>query len=388
VKHFWILFLTSCTPWLNSPDILSPPDLTQIKGKEVVVMVHGYYGSALRDPGGKRRFLSLPPIVWGNFEIAFSPENLGLMAPPLEVEGMISHFPIVPFYSIDVYGEGLRALEKENRIIIPFSYDWRQDLVQSAHELVDFLQKIENEEPAEIHVLAHSMGGLVALYALGYGKQEPFSPTPNWNWKKVKTLSTLGSPFQGAMSILRNMQVGTGYPWNPALLEPDTVASFPASYYILPLLNAEFWLENSLSNLPLHKISLWQEGNLGLLKQKDHPLFVQRLAYTKKYLDRAYAFQTALQKNIPKIRILNAVGANIPTLTYGIRAATNHWHFRENETENYSALLSEGDGTVPVSSASLPKSWAVKTVSTTYTHDKVFLDPQFLHTFEEWKEQK
>ncbi len=387
MKYWWCLLLLSCTPWKNDSSIASVPDFSTVKGREVAVFLHGYYGSALREPYGQRKFLQVLPILFGNFQVGMFPERLGIAAPSLEVEGMISHFPVAPFYSIDVYGQGMKALQQQNLVVVPFAYDWRQDLALSAGELTDFLQKLEAYEPKSIHLFAHSMGGMVAVYSYLYGKQDPLEVKSTQQWRLVKSITTLGTPFQGAMSILRNMQVGTGYPWNPALLQAETVASFPASYYLLPLRKAEFFHQNQKQTMPLADSNFWRQEQLGLLHDPNHPKFPERWEFTKTQLARAHAFQNLLQ-TAQKIPLFQLIGKGTPTLAYGEYHAPTRFAFREKDAENFVQLQVDGDGTVPLASAHLPQSIAEKVHYTQFPHDKVFLDPDFLINFAKWKETK
>lgn len=368
-------------------DLLDVPNLSSAKGKDVIVLLHGYYGSALVDAEGSRQFLKVLPILFGHFKIGMEPERLGLEAPTLKAAGTLSEFPLAPFYSIDVYGEGFRQLQKVTDLVIPFHYDWRKDLGEVSAEFSDFLKKLEAEDPKAIHLVGHSMGGLIATYSYVYGDQDPLKASVTLPWSKVRSVTTLGTPFRGVMSILRNMQYGTGYPWNPALLQPETVASFPASYYLLPLQEAEFFVNDKKQTLPLHQVSFWQQHRLGLLKDPQHEKVEERLQYTKKQLERAHAFQVALSK-IPKIPLLKVIGRGKPTLTYGELHGPHDWKFRPKDTENYARLETDGDGTVPAVAARLEAPVAEKILDSSFSHDKLFLDPTFLSTFTEWKEKR
>lgn len=383
----FLLLLGACTPMASKNDLLSVPDLSSVKGKEVVVFLHGYYGSALVDPQGKRQFLTVLPILFGHFKIGLDPEFLGLEAPELSAAGMISEFPVAPFYSIDVYGEGFRKLQQITEVVIPYHYDWRKDLTEVTKDFSLFLKKLESEEPRSIHLMGHSMGGLVATYAYVYGDQDPEKANALLPWSKVRTVTTLGTPFRGVMSILRNMQFGTGYPWNPALLQPETVASFPASYYLLPLLEAEFFVGDQKQSLPLKDAQFWKQHRLGLLRDPNQDTFEIRLQYTQERLKRAHSFQAALAR-IPKIPLLKVIGRGTPTLTYGEFRSPHDWAFRPKDTELFARLETDGDGTVPSISAMLDSHIPEKILDSTLSHDKLFLDPNFLSTFSEWKEKR
>ena len=80
------------------------------------------------------------------------------------------------------------AIKKQWQVI-PFNYDWRQKIADSAAQFRANLVKIVAEQPRVI-VIAHSMGGLVARYALLGASNIP----------KIERLIMLGTPNFGAVT--------------------------------------------------------------------------------------------------------------------------------------------------------------------------------------------
>ncbi|HTY95009.1 MAG TPA: hypothetical protein VMC02_14040 [Steroidobacteraceae bacterium] len=108
-------------------------------------------------------------------------------------------------------------------------YDWRLGVDVLGRQLA---QRIEAEPHARVHLVAHSMGGLVCRAAL--------SPA---TWRKVQQVILLGSPNEGSFAGVQAVR-GT-YPVvrKLARLDPRTSAeelaeevfnTFPSLYHLLP----------------------------------------------------------------------------------------------------------------------------------------------------------
>ena len=76
-----------------------------------------------------------------------------------------------------------------------FSYDWRRDLVEAAHQLHFFLESLaeaRGDPHARFNLIGHSMGGLVARYYLRYGTAEP-TPEARITWAGARESRTWSS---------------------------------------------------------------------------------------------------------------------------------------------------------------------------------------------------
>jgi hypothetical protein len=191
------------------------------------------------------------------------------------------------------------------------------------------------------------------------------------------------------MSILRNMQSGTGYFWNPTRLEAGTVASFPSSYQLLPLAAPVSFLTVSRkkSSRSLADFSFWQKFHLGLLTEpKSAAVDEARLAYSRSQLGRAARLTLLLQamRNPPKgLRVFRAVGTGRPTLARGyLDEKAGRILFQRDEVKKaglpFAPLEADGDGTVTGASAVLPPALEklAQVVSSDYGHGNLFLDPE------------
>lgn len=386
------LGMLSCAP--GSSVLHNPADEPVHSQKPAIIFLHGYYGSALRDPrSGTRLFLRPTQTFWGSLPIALHAAELGARpSPALEVEGVFGAVTVLPYvYGMRIYTPLLNDLRNTGHQVVPFAYDWRQDLTQAAAELNALVQKLKAAGVPSVSLAAHSMGGLVASYYLGYGAQPLNHAKLDWRGAKmVDRVLYLGTPFRGAMSILRNLQHGTGYPWNPRLLEPETVASFPASYMLLPLIEGRF-LDAKGAPVPftLTAPATWKEWKLGYY-HADAPstaIAEARRRHSDLQVERASTFLRLLELKgappPPHLRVLNVVGEGKPTLAHAYAHAANHEvYFRAEELKPLglepTLLEEDGDGTVPLSSAAVPAPLAPQTreLRTSFAHDQLFLDPK------------
>lgn len=378
----FFLILFSCT---NKPvELIAPGEMPS--NSSVVVFLHGYYGSALMQPEeNKIYYPGLKDALIGRFPISLETNQLSLPPDPnLVAAGTIGKVVVVPgLYEIDVYEKGIKDLSKEIKIYT-FTYDWRADLFTVVQDL-DVLIKQLKEKGNSVSLLAHSMGGLVASYYLAYGPREPHEAEMNWEGAQlVDRVAFLGTPFNGSISIFRNMIYGTGYTWNSDVLPALAVSSFASSYFLLPYKASAFQSSESVEALPLPLASadFWKENKIGLAaEQLDAVIFKQRFQYMETKLLRASSFVDLLFKQgVPpaKLRILNVVGKGRPTLGKGYYLSDKKtFALRPQEAKDFqldfSKLEEDGDGSVPLNSSQVPPAFSSVTevFPSKDTHDRL-----------------
>ncbi|BGP43241.1 hypothetical protein JCM10449v2_007269 [Rhodotorula kratochvilovae] len=115
-----------------------------------------------------------------------------------------------------------------------FGYDWRRSLQLSSKLLVKKLVRLKEESALRgegpdgkglgATIIAHSMGGLVALHALAS------APDPT----VVRGILFAGTPFQGCINTLGAFKLGGGIALNQKVGSPAVTFSWRSGFYFLP----------------------------------------------------------------------------------------------------------------------------------------------------------
>ncbi|MCA9500964.1 MAG: alpha/beta hydrolase, partial [Nitrospira sp.] len=143
-----------------------------------IIVVPGYYGTRLvREADRSLVFISITQTLFGRQSLTLPVPDLGFEGTTdLQPDGILDEVRVVPLvYSIDVYGsllDRLRVSKHSGGEVIPFTYDWRGDLMEAVHSLDALIQRLRDQGKKDISVVAHSMGGLIVSYYLRYGTQD------------------------------------------------------------------------------------------------------------------------------------------------------------------------------------------------------------------------
>jgi phospholipase A1 len=169
---------------------------------EILVFIPGLLGSELHDDQGKIWPGSLLDGALGFNDAQFK----RLMEPNLKAPKIVEWAGGV----VNIYGRWMdtfRSIRKmgdplfsddnaDGPTLYTVPYDWRISLETSAKDkLAPVIQRIaaKHGAGATIHLVAHSLGGLVARYYLQSGK---FDADAGFN--SIKTFTTFGTPHNGA----------------------------------------------------------------------------------------------------------------------------------------------------------------------------------------------
>ena len=371
-----LLLLPSCSQLSVSPS------KTKIKRNAAIILIPGYYGTRLvRESDGE--------LIWiSPSEALFGDQPLTLPVPGLELNKTIELRPdtildrvqVIPLiYSVDVYGsllELLRSAHEDQSAVIPFAYDWREDLLEAVRGLDMTIQQLRAEGKDDISLIAHSLGGLIVSYYLRYGIQDIESASETWEGaQNVSAVVMAGVPFLGVMNSFRNMNFGVTVKLNSSMLTSEAYASFPSSYYTLPILEADQLLTTELQPLNgmIRTPDNWERFQWGLLNNSTNlakEIIKRRAAYMSFWLRRSQQFLKLLQapskaSHSTQIPLLYIYAKNSPTLFKGIWMGSgvhgaNSLFFNNKEpapsiqTIDPNILYEDGDETVSVRSALLP----------------------------------
>lgn len=152
--------------------------------------------------------------------------------------------------------------------VYPFAYDWRKPLDDVETQLADFVQEVIDRTkllrhyheagyggarfPAQVHLVGHSMGGLIIA---GYLQKQGF--------ERVAKVATLGAPFRGAVEAVAKTAVGvsTLTPVDSGSREREAARVTPALYHLLPSFRGAVLAEEGLVD-DLFVPKAWQPGIL------------------------------------------------------------------------------------------------------------------------------
>lgn len=170
---------------------------------EILVFIPGILGSELWD-GADRVW---PGSTWEAIK-GFSDARFQQLLKPGLTPGDIVRSAaggLIGIYdnwiaAFEAISRGGQPLFRENpgagktKTLYAFPYDWRVDLTVTATHLADFLDSIvATMADADVKLVCHSMGGVLARYYLESGTFEARTA-----FKHISLLATLGTPHNGA----------------------------------------------------------------------------------------------------------------------------------------------------------------------------------------------
>jgi len=252
-----VAFLLASAGLLTGCAMVRRYDMTQIHAtaaarveRNPVIFIHGFIGSKLRNDRTSES-------VWGRFSNAITRSNVDDLALPIDSpEFSKNRDHLVPYAlyesvaGVKFYGAMLSALKdtggyKMGDIRDPrpgdtgfvYIYDWRRDNVEAAQGLAEAIHQVRtrlNAPQMRFDIVAHSMGGLVALYYLMYGGVDVVSDglEHDVTWAGASTLGRVvlvGTPIEGTMAAFRVLNTGFS-----RSMSPEALFTMPSIYQLLP----------------------------------------------------------------------------------------------------------------------------------------------------------
>ena len=156
-----------------------------------------------------------------------------------------------------------------------FPYDWRQDNVNNARELIRRIDRLKTKlqrPDLKFNIVAHSMGGLIARYAAMYGDADlpagdgPIQPT--WiGAAHISKIVMIGVPNEGSADAFATLVEGYSIteglrrrvPLLNKLTKEDVVRT-PSVFQLMPHREAVRFLDENLQPLPLdlYDVEVWK----------------------------------------------------------------------------------------------------------------------------------
>ncbi|MEK4456340.1 lipase family alpha/beta hydrolase [Paenibacillus sp. FSL R10-2748] len=310
-----------------------------MSGKPYVIFIPGIKGSDLWEGGNKRWFPK-------NLEDV---EALNICN-PMKAKSPLSIVNGFNIYFKRIYRGILKEFSSEEAEMFP--YDWRLDINLTADELVSTITRL-NAKHDNIHLVAHSMGGMIAKIAIL--KMDDLGIS-----NMVKKLTTLGTPWHGAPDSYKALSFG-----EPGFFQDftnifemfddkktrDLARQLPSVYQLLPSEHyfndheeGKFLLQNEDNNSG--KVITYQDVQMKAQNFYDELVGTHGVV-SNVWNDFMSPIQTMMLQSIPThIEHDNLIGCQIPTL-YELPIESNKTRYpfkRDCKFEN-------GDGVVPVFSA-------------------------------------
>ena len=247
------LLLQSCSHAVK-PDLKRLYEQNRKVQQPPVVLIHGMMGSRLTDSNtGKEAWVgSLSSLLFSNYEnIALEIDSDSLLPKKssLETSGLLDTVVGKDFYAgiTDTlrsaggyqYADVGVSQPVDARNYYVFTYDWRQDNVQTVRKLSKFIEQIRldyADPDLKVDLVAHSMGGLISRYYLRYGEQDTLDDNDFdvslHGAQRVRRIILLGTPNLGSVSALHSFISGVKV--GARTIPTETVATMPSAYQLFP----------------------------------------------------------------------------------------------------------------------------------------------------------
>ena len=196
-----------------------------------------------------------------------------------------------------------------------FPYDWRRDNVETARVLIEKIEALKRktkQHKVKFDIVAHSMGGLIARYAIMYGKtglpKGRRVPRPNWRgMKHFNRAFLVGTPNHGTAGALQTLL--EGYPVVQGInlpfvrdLKAVELITMPSLFQLLPHDNAYKVFDENLKPLKIdiYDIKTWEKygwsvfGRNGVMKGFSEAELGRVEAFIEMVLKRAKRFHQAI----------------------------------------------------------------------------------------------
>jgi pimeloyl-ACP methyl ester carboxylesterase len=146
--------------------------------------------------------------------------------------------------------------------VFTFAYDWRLPLARSVELLAEFIEEVIDRTRLlrhydaagwsglpQVHLVAHSMGGLIAA-----GYLDRFGAL-----RRVAKVASLATPFNGSFEAVLKIAIGTGDLGGeaPSSREREAARILPSLYHLIPAIPGSVQAEPELSS-DLFQPQAWQ----------------------------------------------------------------------------------------------------------------------------------
>ncbi len=319
--------------WLALAAMGAPTPVPQPSGsgssRVPVVFVPGVTGVELRQAGSDK-------ILWGRGNNLFFPRDRGygiaraIQAGParsrvvagdvmlqLRLAGVVRkpvYQPLVDLLEASGYRLGDLDDPRPEDSLYLFGYDWRQDNVESAHQLLERLEQVRQargESRLAVTLVCQSNGAHLCRYLARYGAAT-LEEAEAGNGRlpaslEIRKIVLMGSSNGGSIRILRELNRGRRYvPWVGRTWAPETFFGYESLYQDLPAYTDDLFVdaEGRAMSVDLYDVASWSKYQWSVyspevasrLARNRHPELFGDVAARKAFLTRVLRSAERLQK--------------------------------------------------------------------------------------------
>ncbi|KAI9000259.1 Alpha/Beta hydrolase protein [Gaertneriomyces semiglobifer] len=322
-----------------------------------VVVLGGMYGSFLSDAKTKRRaWVGMDAVLnWVSVDCALSLDDDDDRLVP---SGLLDRLgPVNVCADLVQALTDWEACSKGAFRYHPFPYDWRRDPHKVSDSLVECLEQMyATNGNRKITVVAHSMGGLIALSAV------------NRRPDLFRQVIFVGTPFGSVPLVLWAFRRGAPFMLNRKLMSPALHFGSRTSYLFLPTDGRGFVDDKEQDMLTdFFSADQWAEYCLSpALRDPDPALrvYLQRTLTSAKAFKRSLAYNPQLANKYPPFTLITS--RRFPTPTR-IRASVKRAGRKEIKL-HYPCHFKPGDGIVAEDSMMMAPGYEFTVVESVVGH--------------------
>ncbi len=267
--------------------------------------------------------------------------------------------------------ESLRSDRTRLASLFVIYYDWRRDIAESACLLANRVAGIRARTGApRVHVVGHSLGGVVARYYARYGGRDvvrdrdcplatggPAGAINAPGASAIGALVTLGAPHQGSALAFRGLLQDVSLWGILSVGLRDAVFSMPMAWQLLPFAGADGSVPllvgtNGTERIPLYEPRGWIERGWvpGNPQDPEVRQFLEAMLARAARLHQRLRVPDAAEDSVPRLALGSACR---PTLARAVAEDGNVEFLSRSDMDNplFGRVTVPGDGVVSVDSA-------------------------------------
>ena len=310
------------------------PSVLASDSRPVLVFVPGITGSKLRERESGT-------VLWGEGRNLISPRDGGYglarsilpdAANRLEAFDVIDEMrlatirkpiygPVRDLFVANGYRPGDIEAPTADATLYLFPYDWRQDNVASARQLLARLEAIRAARGSgalRVDLVCQSNGAHICRYLIKYGGASLDAVEANTSTPPAgiafERMIFVGAANGGSIRILREIDRGRRYvPLAGRHLKPETLFTFPSLYQDLPAYRDDLFLDviGRPMSVDLYDPESWRRYGWSVFRPEVAKRLTrvdradlfgneqERMAFLERSLARARRFQAALARDVP-----------------------------------------------------------------------------------------